>query len=304
MQITRRQHYVWRYYLEGWAVQGRICVGRKDGKYFNANPANVGLEKDFYRLPPLSATDEEFIRGFIRKSSTNSHLINLNIAWIDNFALPSRLRRHLESLGPINKDLENAIREVEIQSEEELHSSIEGPAVRLLDNLRTGNVTFWNDDDDALEFSLFISMQHLRTKSMKKRVISAMDNTLRPIATRTWPALRTMLSTNLGWSIYSERQRWRMRSLSPRGRIKFITSDQPVTNILVMTGNSDDLALYYPVSPERSMLMELIDSESSVGSDDNLTDEMVDSLNRKILEGTHEQAFGGDMAYLKQLMTV
>lgn len=93
MNVTRRQHYVWRYYLEGWATNGKVAVVRKGGSAFQANPANIGLEKDFYRLPFLSTEDEEFARMMIDFPGANPTLVKLNLGWLDDFARPSRLRR-------------------------------------------------------------------------------------------------------------------------------------------------------------------------------------------------------------------
>jgi hypothetical protein len=197
MNVTRRQHYVWRYYLEGWAGGGPVAVVRKAGAAFLATPANIGLERDFYRLPVLSVEDENFARMMIEFPGANSTLVQLNMGWLEAFAKPSRLRRLLEARGVIDDELDKAIRDVEIQTEESLHSGIEGPAVRLLSELRAGNSNFWNVDDDARDFAFFVSLQHLRTKAMRERVLSRIDSRMAGHAERTWPIIRFALATNL-----------------------------------------------------------------------------------------------------------
>lgn len=147
-----------------------------------------------------------------------------------------------------------------------------------------------------------MAVQHLRTKAMRERMLNGMDNRLAGRAEQTWPIMRTAFATNIGWSLYSERERWRIRVLSAAEQLRFITGDQPILNLRAQTGDHDDLALYYPVSPTRAALLELCDASSSIGPTDELNDATVGELNRKMAGGIHEQAFGSDLAYLNQLL--
>lgn len=232
----------------------------------------------------------------------NPMLVELNMGWLDEFARPSRLRRQLGARGAVDEALEKAIRDVEIQSEESLHSKIEGPTVRLLEELRAGSSEFWNIDDDARHFSFFLSVQHFRTKAMQERVFGLKGSPIAGEFKRTWPIIRIAMATNLGWSLYSDRARWHIRMLSASGQLRFITGDQPMLNLLPLTGGHDDLAMYYPVSPERAALLELRGADSPIGPSNQLTDAMVDHLNRKIIGDIHDQAFGNDIYYLRKLM--
>jgi hypothetical protein len=49
MPNVRRQHYVWRAYLERWAVNGNVhCL--RAGRVFCTDPGNLAVERDFHRL--------------------------------------------------------------------------------------------------------------------------------------------------------------------------------------------------------------------------------------------------------------
>ncbi|MNS14768.1 hypothetical protein D3C72_463920 [compost metagenome] len=71
----------------------------------------------------------------------------------------------------------------------------------------------------------------------------------------------------------------------------FITSDQPVMNLLEPVGHND-LALYYPLGPTMAALMEHLDNPGVVGEQTELDDDAVRMLNRRIFAFSHEQVIG------------
>ncbi len=48
MNVPRRHHFVPEFYLNRWAIDGRIAVRRRDGKSFVAGTHNVAVETGFY----------------------------------------------------------------------------------------------------------------------------------------------------------------------------------------------------------------------------------------------------------------
>jgi hypothetical protein len=55
----RKQHYIWRYYLNAWATDEQIfCL--RENKIFKTNLMNIGNIRDFYRLKELSNQDIKF----------------------------------------------------------------------------------------------------------------------------------------------------------------------------------------------------------------------------------------------------
>ena len=60
----RRHHFVWQYYLDPWASEGRIaCL--QNGDVFRTNTVNVGVERDFYRLRQFTDFEVAFLRKFV-----------------------------------------------------------------------------------------------------------------------------------------------------------------------------------------------------------------------------------------------
>lgn len=62
----RKQHYIWRYYLNAWATDEQIfCL--RENKIFKTNLMNIGNIRDFYRLKELSNQDIEILNLLILK---------------------------------------------------------------------------------------------------------------------------------------------------------------------------------------------------------------------------------------------
>lgn len=298
MQVTKRQHYVWRHYLSAWGTNGQVYARRAGGNPFKTDPKNLAVESYFYRTPPITEDDEQFIVKFIEKSISSSMLRELAMGWLDTFAMPSRVRRRSAALGLADPELEKLLTEVEIQSEENLHAGIEGDATRFLDELRAGSAALWHQDDDARDFAFFLSLQHLRTKRMQEVTIGNFDpGPMRDIAKNAWPVFRLILATTLGWSLFSDRSSWNLRTLTAGGEVKFITADQPTTNLL-SSRSHNDLAFYYPVGPDRAAFLEHKGNVDMFPQGDILEDDIVHQLNTTMFNQSHEQVFGISGDYL------
>lgn len=66
--IKKRQHYVWRNYLRGWAdKKDHIWALKKDeGKILCPELMGVAQEKYFYRVHELTKPEIDFMRRFIK----------------------------------------------------------------------------------------------------------------------------------------------------------------------------------------------------------------------------------------------
>ncbi|MGC4064853.1 MAG: DUF4238 domain-containing protein [Polyangiaceae bacterium] len=77
----RRQHYVWRHYLEAWTTEGTLWC-RREGKVFEASPQNVAHERYFYRLREMSEADLEFVRTLLIRPLEQPKLRTFAEGWI------------------------------------------------------------------------------------------------------------------------------------------------------------------------------------------------------------------------------
>lgn len=292
-QTTRRQHYVWRFHLAAWAIDGKVAVLRKDGRTFISNPANVAVERDFYKLPRLTETEIAFIEQLIDHSLEGETRKESARGWLETPVSMARLRSLLERTGRLTPDADRELERFEIEADEKLMGVIEDNGLPYIQRLRNGDAAFWPDDEDAaIAVSHFISVQHLRTKRIAEVIGDGQLPSGSPVDFQNiWPVMRNVLAASMGFSLFADRRRWRLRTVRATGGRRFITSDQPVMNLLKPVGHND-LALYYPLGPTVAALMEHLDNPGIFGEQRDLDDEAVRMLNRRIFGFSHEQVIG------------
>ena len=75
---TRRQHYVWRHYLDGWQAEDGLVSSLVGDKVVRTKALNIMVERDFYRLHALSDEDVELLRDLLFREHTPSRLWRLH----------------------------------------------------------------------------------------------------------------------------------------------------------------------------------------------------------------------------------
>lgn len=300
MNLTRQQHYVWSHYLEGWEVNGKLQVSRHRGVPFSVPATKITKQRDFYRLPRLDAADFEFIRGNIEFMGLSEIEKKTAYGWLKPLVLIESVERQF-----IGKDMPSELRsiidEIEIESEEKFHSATENESVDTLRKLRNDDCAFWKvGGKEAMEFAFFISLQLLRTKRMADNVVDGAYEALdKGMVERTWPYLKFIFASNIGKSLYLERSKWSLHTVDAGGDRSFITSDQPVMNLL-KPDNHNGMALYYPLSPRKALLIEHDDNERLFGLDRILTDDAVHALNARLSAISHELIIADNLAALSE----
>lgn len=124
----RRHHYVWRHFLEAWAAADGTVACYQAGRTFSARPANVAVQKDFYRLRELSEADVEFLERLIGGLADDT-LRRANAHWLRIFRAAFALRRDLKANDMLDAEANRRIEVVIQNAEEDLHSGIEGDAI-------------------------------------------------------------------------------------------------------------------------------------------------------------------------------
>lgn len=305
---TRRQHYVWRKYLEPWTVQKQKsrqlwCLRRGTTSPIFLDTKNVAVERDFYRLSDMQPTDAPFIRAVAFKDSTNPVLRKLNEGWISGFEKVLALQRFARGHPKATPALLTELDKVMIEYQENAYSRMESEATGHLAALLAGDVGFFADDHQAIQFSYFLAHQYFRTKAVRDRIRASYTAfSDKELFDRTWPILRYIFATNVGYSIFACRKLLQLQVLHAAPNMEFITGDQPAVNThgAFVTPQTvlDELELYYPVSPTRAAI---ISGHSIYRHGMVLEPLRMNYLNQTVEFIAYEQLFARSDDYLKTI---
>jgi hypothetical protein len=291
----RRQHYVWRKYLEPWCIDGKVWCHRKGGIPFHTNPTNVAVERDFYQLTQLTKNDIVFIQKVAIETIKNDTLRELNAGWISTFDDVFRLNRALRETDWIPAEFIEELDRVMHNLDEDHHNGLEKVAEKYLESLHKGDASFYEDDDCAVNFIYFLASQYFRTKNIRDSVLSTFGGlSIDGVSIeRTWPIMRHIFSTCVGFNLYAKRREYKLVLLNNASELEFITSDQPVLNIHA-AGRSgeiiDEVEFYYPVSPSKAIIISN-DKKYAEKSEDNIGPLNVSYFNDLVVKSAYEQVF-------------
>lgn len=286
----RRHHYIWRHYLKPWLDENKVnCL--RDGKTFQTDLMNIGQQRDFYKLKDLNAEDVDFIWKLAIEPA-QGHLKKLHINLINNFTSIFKIKSALDSKGIDDAEINHIIDLAIHNLEEDLHGGIENIGEKYLQLLYEENTEFWANEDDAMYFSYFISVQYMRTHRMKEAILSQFEGELRDRGIKVWNILAHIFATNIGWSFYRDRASCSLVLLKNDTSTNFITGDQPCINMKSNPKDKNDapeqIELYYPISPNLAVLLKEGLSDTNVIS---LSDDDVKKYNSYIENYAHEQLY-------------
>ena len=256
--VTRRQHYVWRYYLSKWENSRGLIWCLRDGNLFHTNPINIMVQRDFYKLRLLTKMDIIALRGLIVDKVSSPLLRELHDNLMNQFAAVSRLNDWIHSY-PESTEADRAfVRKVVIEAEEWLQSGAEHGFVPIIERILTQDTKILDDDDEALDLIYFLCMQYFRTKNMRDRVSREIDEgVFAESAKRVTPLLCHCAAVNVAHSLYLDRKDFEIVFVESPTAGEFIAGDQPVMNPLANADGTppEELALYYPVCPRLAIIL-------------------------------------------------
>jgi hypothetical protein len=248
----RKQHYVWKHYLESWATNKKI-VCMRNNKFFTTALENIAQEKDFYRLNELTLNELIFLQEFFNDLPTPLKILANN--WIKTlnyvFDIKNAFSNARLSKNP-DKDFDVLIN----NAEEELQSKYESIGDKYLNMLRTEKTDFYEDDKSNCEFTIYLTMQYFRTANMQNKMLINKGKYKTVRIDKMWNIMRNVFATNVSGNIYIDKENWELVPLKNNTVIPFITGDQPVINLYGKEGEkTEKLIFYYPIKPDFSILL-------------------------------------------------
>jgi len=296
----RRQHYVWRHYLEAWASNGTLWCHRLGENVFPASTQNVAHERDFYRLREMSEFDLLVVREMAIEPLA-SDLRNMAEGWIPPFTVLFKLKRQYQETGSpkFKSDLDECINNLE----EDMLGGLEQRAIPFLKSLRNEELTLLTDAEESIFHTWFLAAQYFRTPTMLESMMSVLMEIPGFNAEASFGLIRTIFSCNFGRALWLGRNTLRVTFLRSNS-IPFITGDQPMVNMKAINLEPgvlpQELELYYPVSPALGILFDF-DAPSRSSNVKLLTTEEVRAYNRVIAKKSTRQIYGINRASVEDV---
>ena len=296
---------MWRKYLEAWLDDEKIWHwSRHNKKILHSNPTNVGVQHDFYKPKYLSQYEIHLIKKVFIDQLPDNEIKKLNMGWLNMFELISKIKRFTDGQDTDKKEIEQ-LNTFLHNCIENFYTKMENSAWIYLESIMREDLSFFDRDEDHINFLSFICFQYCRTKKFRDSVISATED-FRPIidTKKIIDFISFFGATNVGASIYREKGLWQLVLLRNQSNIPFITCDQPVMNTLAY-GKSpenpvEDLELFYPITPELAVL--LTQKEYSNTDRLKMKEMMVDTYNVLAVDASHEQIYSNQEQILKDLL--
>ncbi len=308
MSIVKRQHYVWRHYLRPWAEKESIWAYLKEtDKIIKSGLIGVAQEKYFYKLVDFTAEEESFLVKYIEHSSP-SLVKELNLDFLRLFTSTGKLKKQLDATTNPSVDKEKyaeEIRKLEINLMEIGHGKMEALGKKLLAYRSLDDLKSIEENDYLFEAIMFLCFQYFRTKSMRKSALqSFVGGPYEVLADKSWNIISYVTATTLAKNI----------ALDPNIKFifiendtvnHFITSDQPVFNILNdhinENGEVTHLEFYYPISPNHALIIHFRDDQVDKFVSKVVDDTMINYFNKKVFDNADFFVFADTKDQLDKL---
>lgn len=299
-KTKKLQHFVPRFYLRAWAEKEQVyCL--QGSEIRRVNIKNVGAENYFYKLQELSPEDIGFLREFIKDSPEGLRTSHEKL--LRTLMIPHEAKRELEKTGLLTPEGTAVLDQAIVELNDDLHTSIEADFQWYLESMISGYLAFLKNPEQAAIFYHALSVQYARTNHIKRtRVV--MDSKRFEMYTRIANPLTHIVATNVGSSLYAERETHSIQILENKTSIPFITGDQPLIN--VASGPKDTAPparfdLYYPLSPRKAMVLLAPSSEFLPSEPSIISENFVHLCNLRIAAHSYRQVFSASKEPLESI---
>ena len=218
----------------------------------------VGQERYFYKLKELTEAEIKFIKALIDQDK-RPMIRDLNHGWIDFFNQVFKIRDLLDSHRMSHPEADKMLDVLVHNFEEDFHGKIESDAIKFLEMLYRKDLSFFDDDDDLIEFLFFICQQYFRTQNIDSKIRAAIGSFKGFNVDAMWAVLRHTSATSVGFSLYQDREDFRPVLIENTSSMPFVTGDQPIINThaiaLSLEEIPSELEFYYPLTPKLALLL-------------------------------------------------
>ncbi|MGP2541499.1 DUF4238 domain-containing protein [Yersinia sp. 2541 StPb PI] len=290
LQAKKRHHYVWAHYLARWGNgTNNVFYTTKTGKIAHDSVRAIAAENYFYKITTLTAKHIEVIKGFSRQSP--EHLQTQHMSYLNDILKIQSVEKIYRNSGIQNQEAEALLHAMKCNIMENLHSSHEDMAQRVLVALADERFDILQDKQHMIEFMVFLGHQIVRTKAYRDEVLkilhrrSTLEIEVADAMAHAWWFLSYMFGMNIGFSLFIGRHDSRHALLVNDTEIPFITSDHPVVNVHSCVSETEfsvpeQADFYYPISPRIAYI--ICDSERFTSGKHYVDKAIVTEFNTKV----------------------
>ncbi len=277
-KVTKKSHFVKQEYLKNWSHDNNSVLVSMNGLPFKPeSTANICHERYMYKLELLSENEVMQLKYFYAKSPDIVKKINDD--FIDNWQLCCKLMELIEN--DQNKEM---LKKMLIQTGEDLQTNLESAFTdKIRKCILNCDESFLSDDDEKLNFCLFLFSQYLRTQKKKQAVIKNYEEAdderkkrfpLNP--NRMWKIL-IIIMTNMASYTMLLKNNLHIEFIKSTKNL-LITGDQPIVNII---DDEHKEKFYFPISPSVGLVFPCL--ENQVITDNQM---LIDKMNDRIKESS------------------
>lgn len=269
---VKKQHYVWRYYLNPWKKNFKE---KKIWTYiFEANKVDyvslmdVAQESYFYKMYELSPVEILACWNFAKQFPP--------FMW----SIAESLLKGYEAISN-NMMSESDKRDFSLYILDNMQTNIEKMGRPLLS---CHSLEDLRNIPNKYQAVYYLCTQYSRTKKMRENGINGYLQLNKPLLSelyrKAFPYISILMATKLGHSIAVANPNTRYIFVKNESSIPFITCDQPAINLKIDevddNGDVQDFELFYPTSPSTAIMIVFdpqLEEYSEIIADDNFVDD-------------------------------
>lgn len=165
-KVTKKSHFVKQEYLKNWSHDNNsVLVSMNGSPYKSESTASICHERNMYKMELLSDNEVMQLKYFYANSP--DIVKKINDEFIDDWQLCCKLMKALE-----NEKNKEFLKKMLIQTGEDLQTNLESAYTEKIKNcILNCDESFLFDDDEKLNFCLFLFSQYLRTQKKKQAIM-------------------------------------------------------------------------------------------------------------------------------------
>lgn len=245
--LTKKQHYVWKAYLRSWSKNDLIpTLFLNKKKVETTNLINVAQKRFFYRFDYLNHNEIAFLRAGIEDAPEEIRTMLNNL--VDIPALLKTFENHP------NK---TAIDRIEKNGFESFHTMVESQGKKLIKCRTIKDLKLFEIHLDKTDALIYLTLQYFRTNKRRndiKRSKLSLSDVIN--FDKIFPIMSIIMALEIAYKL-SMLESISYTILEIKNDSNFITSDQPVVNLLSHLkdeqGLTKELEYYYPLTPKHSI---------------------------------------------------